>query len=562
MKKKLFIKCFVLTLISVIIVFVSGIGITYISQKNTISKRLTVETKLACALLDSKDEFSKLELFNNNDECRVTVISLSGDILYDSDTHEQLDNHIDREEIQAAMNDKPITIKRYSETFECYMTYYALKSKLENGDEIIVRLALKSEEANSYIVTAIPFLVISLVISALIALILAGNLSKNVADRMEDISKSLKSVNKGSYIPLKVEIDDNEFYGIFNEINDLNEKTLQQFQNIKNEQEKLNIVLDNISQGIIAITSEMNVVFINNSAIHLFGEIDQGLLHDLIFPIKNEIDKTRNSSYEYSYKDKVLLVEVVTSLAKNLENEIKYIMIVSDITSQALLAKQKEEFFANASHELKTPLTAMLGLSELVLAKVKDEATSKQVERIHKETIRLSDLISDMLKLSRLENTTDANDFISVPVSLSNIVDDVITELNEVIKEKNIEVIIRGNATVNADEKRIYELIQNLCSNAVNYNIDGGKVIIELKQETNKTVVRVEDTGIGIAQEHIPRLCERFYRVDKSRSKKTGGTGLGLAIVKHVCALYGADFVINSEVGVGTVATVIFKNIN
>ena len=379
---------------------------------------------------------------------------------------------------------------------------------------------------------------------------------------MEDISKSLKSVNKGSYIPLKVEIDDNEFYGIFNEINDLNEKTLQQFQNIKNEQEKLNIVLDNISQGIIAITSEMNVVFINNSAIHLFGEIDQGLLHDLIFPIKNEIDKTRNSSYEYSYKDKVLLVEVVTSLAKNLENEIKYIMIVSDITSQALLAKQKEEFFANASHELKTPLTAMLGLSELVLAKTKDEATSKQVERIHKETIRLSDLISDMLKLSRLENTTDANDFISVPVSLSNIVDDVITELNEVIKEKNIEVIIRGNATVNADEKRIYELIQNLCSNAVNYNIDGGKVIIELKQETNKTVVRVEDTGIGIAQEHIPRLCERFYRVDKSRSKKTGGTGLGLAIVKHVCALYGADFVINSEVGVGTVATVIFKNIN
>ena len=199
----------------------------------------------------------------------------------------------------------------------------------------------------------------------------------------------------------------------------------------------------------------------------------------------------------------------------------------------------------------------MLGLTELALAKSKEENTKKQLERIHKESLRLSELISDMLKLSRLE--TLHNDDTAVCVSMDVIANEVIAELSEAIKAKNITAAISGKAAVWADEKRMYELMQNLLSNAVNYNKDGGKIDVIFEETANASVIRVKDTGIGIAKENIPHLCERFYRVDKSRSQKSGGTGLGLAIVKHICALYDAEISISSEIDVGTEFVIVFN---
>ena len=205
-------------------------------------------------------------------------------------------------------------------------------------------------------------------------------------------------------------------------------------------------------------------------------------------------------------------------------------------------------------------MTAMLGLSELILAREDpDTATGRQAERIHKESLRMSELISDMLKLSRLEGAA-AEKIATCAVNVRAVANEVLSELSQSVSEKNIRASIKGELTVLADEKRIYELLQNLCSNAVNYNKDGGTVEVVLEQTgENEGIIRVKDSGIGIAEENIPHLCERFYRVDKSRSKKTGGTGLGLAIVKHVCALFSAELEIKSELGVGTEITVTFK---
>ena len=199
----------------------------------------------------------------------------------------------------------------------------------------------------------------------------------------------------------------------------------------------------------------------------------------------------------------------------------------------------------------------MLGLTELALAKSKEESTRKQLERIHKESLRLSELISDMLKLSRLETMHD--DDTAVCVSMDVISNEVIAELSEAIKAKNITTAVSGKAVVWADEKRMYELMQNLLSNAVNYNKDGGKIDVIFEETANASDIRVKDTGIGIAKENIPHLCERFYRVDKSRSQKIGGTGLGLAIVKHICALYDAEISISSEIDVGTEFVIVFN---
>ncbi len=470
MKKRVFIRCFVIALISVLIVFAAGVGVTYAINRNLISKRLVTETKLAVALLDSAEDLDGLrEVFFGDEACRVTVISLDGEVLFESDTYERLENHIDREEIRAAIRGNPRTVERYSETLRSKMTYYAQKCELSDGETVIVRLAVWSTETNSYILAALPFLLLSLIVSAVVAGLFAKKLSKSVAERICEVSKSLKSVSEGEYEPIATSEGDREFCEIYGEINEINEKILQSLQSSEHEKERLAAIL----------------------------EAEKGL------------------------------------------------------------ARRKEEFFANASHELKTPLTAMVGLSEIIMSKELDESTHRQAERIYKESTRLSFLISDMLKLSRLESETDVEPRISVEVA--PIAQEVISELAPAMSEKNVTARLVGNVTVKADEKRIYEILQNLCSNAVNYNKQDGEVEVMLGEKNGKKSISVRDTGIGIAEENIPHLCERFYRVDKSRSKKTGGTGLGLAIVKHICALYGAEVLIESKLGEGTTVTVLFS---
>lgn len=565
MKKSIFIKSFVIALLSALIIFLSGIGVTYCSNRSLVSERLITETELASALLDSTEDFKELDIFRNQDECRITVIALSGDVLYDSDINEQLENHLDREEVAAAVAGMPKTVERYSETFGCKMTYYAVRTGFEDGSEAILRLAVRSAEMDDYIISTIPFLCIALIVSAIVAGVFAKKLSESVARRITDISQSLKSVNDGNYIPLKTDMKDSEFFAVYDEINALNSNTVAHIRSEENERERLNTVLDNISQGIIALSKEGKIVFINGSALTFFNSNSSVVSKELVYLIDdhnllNRISNApsdANSRFECAFRDRTLLVETIIPQGQLLRDEISSIIILSDITLEKDLARQKEEFFANASHELKTPLTAMLGLTELALAKSKEESTVKQLERIHKESLRLSELISDMLKLSRLENLHD--DDTVVCVSMDAIANEVIAELSEAIKAKSITAAVSGKAEVWADEKRMYELMQNLLSNAVNYNRDGGRIDVILEETANASVIRVRDTGIGIAKENIPHLCERFYRVDKSRSQKTGGTGLGLAIVKHICALYDAEISIDSEVNVGTEFVIVFK---
>ena len=568
MKKNIFIKSLIIALLSALIIFLSGICVTYLSNKELVSERLITETELAAALLDSSEDFKELDIFQNQDECRITVISPDGEVFYDSDYREKLENHIDREEVAAAIEGEPKTVERYSETFNCKMTYYAVKTRFDDGTEAILRLAVRSAEINGYIVSNLPFLFVALIVSAIVAGIFAKKLSDGVAKRITDISKSLKSVNDGNYIPLITSMQDNEFYSVYDEINMINSNTVFHIRNEEKQRERLNAVLDNVSQGIIALSCDEKIVFINGSALSLFDGDEEVVSKELVFLIDDNnllnkianLKKNTNNRFEYPFKDKVLLVEIVVPKGELLRDEIGSIIIISDITNEKELSRQKEEFFANASHELKTPLTTMLGLTELALAKCKEETEKKHLEKIYKESLRLSELISDILKLSRLENLQ--GDDTAVSVSMERIANEVISELSESIKAKNITTNLSGKATVFADEKRMFALMQNLLSNAVNYNKEGGLIEVNLEETDRSSVICIKDTGIGISEENIPHLCERFYRVDKSRSKKTGGTGLGLAIVKHICALYGGEISIKSELDVGTEVTVVFKKQN
>lgn len=564
MKKKTLLQILSLTFISVLVMFIFGIVAVNVNAKAMMKERLAEETELACSLVQTEEDFSAFARYSNNDAFRITIIDLSGNVLFESDTKSPLENHIDREEVKNALNGKPQTVERYSETFGCNMTYYALKTELSDGTEIILRLAIKSSQINGYLKVALPILIVVLIVCLIASIVISNVLSNKISRKITEVGDSLRSLNEGNYIPIKTDSGEPELYSVLNEINELNANTHTHIQRVQEEHNKLNTVLENVSQGIVAIDEQKKIIFVNKSISTIFDSTENVTGKDFIYliddlPLCEKIARHLGENYvsEYTYKNKEL--SVVIRKVDSQSDNVYSIVIITDITKEKAMQKQKSDFFANASHELKTPVAVMQGLSELLLAKeTLDEGSKKQVDRIHKESLRLASLISDMLKLSKLENGEDI-DMIHSPVDVKAVADEVALELASELKKKNITLEVKGSGTVLADSKKIFEVVENLCSNAIHYNVENGKITVEISEDKKETKITVADTGIGIEKENIPRLCERFYRVDKSRSKKTGGTGLGLAIVKHICALYNAELSIESEIGIGTTISIVFR---
>ena len=567
MKRKTFLQIFLLSLVCIAILFVYGIIAVKSNSKTIIKERLEEETKLACSLIKSTDDFDSFSDYYNDNALRITVIDLEGNVLFESDTKAPLENHIDREEIRNAIKNTPKAVERYSDTFGCEMTYYALKTELNDGTKVVLRMALKSSHINSYFVITLPILFMVLCISLGFSLVFSDVISKNVTNKITDVGKSLRSLNDGNYTPIKTSSDEPELYSVLNEINELNSSIHKHIRKETEERNKLDTVLENVYQGILAIGKDKKIIFANKSVMKMFDCAEEPAGNDVVFLIDDlalcdlvSEHLGEDFSGEYSYKGKDLSVVIKNADGAEAGNECS-IVIFTDVTKEKEMAKQKNDFFANASHELKTPVAVMQGLSELLLAKNLDESSEKQVERIHKESLRLSSLITDMLELSRLENGGQS-DMILSEVNLKETAEEALGELSAKMAEKGVTATVTGDGTINGDAKKIYELMENLCGNAVNYNKENGKIAVDISENGDTVVLKVSDTGIGIEKENIPRLCERFYRVDKSRSKKTGGTGLGLAIVKHICALHNATLSIDSDIGLGTTVTVTFGKAN
>lgn len=567
MKRKTFLQIFLLSLVCIAILFVYGIIAVKSNSKTIIKERLEEETKLACSLIKSTDDFDSFSDYYNDNALRITVIDLEGNVLFESDTKAPLENHIDREEIRNAIKNTPKAVERYSDTFGCEMTYYALKTELNDGTKVVLRMALKSSHINSYFVITLPILFMVLCISLGFSLVFSDVISKNVTNKITDVGKSLRSLNDGNYSPIKTSSDEPELYSVLNEINELNSSIHKHIRKETEERNKLDTVLENVYQGILAIGKDKKIIFANKSVMKMFDCAEEPAGNDVVFLIDDlalcdlvSEHLGEDFSGEYSYKGKDLSVVIKNADGAEAGNECS-IVIFTDVTKEKEMAKQKNDFFANASHELKTPVAVMQGLSELLLAKNLDESSEKQVERIHKESLRLSSLITDMLELSRLENGGQS-DMILSEVNLKETAEETLGELSAKMAEKGVTATVTGDGTINGDAKKIYELMENLCGNAVNYNKENGKIAVDISENGDTVVLKVSDTGIGIEKENIPRLCERFYRVDKSRSKKTGGTGLGLAIVKHICALHNATLSIDSDIGLGTTVTVTFGKAN
>ena len=562
MKRKIFLRFFSVILASTLLVFIFGLITMSSNAQSIMTERLIEETKMVALLLDSREQFEKFKAYEDNDKFRITITDTEGNVLLESDTHAELENHKSREEIKAAISGAPAAVTRYSDTFNCEMTYYAQAVTLNDGEVILLRLAIRSSEITPFVEVATPLLIIVLVIALVLSFIISHFISLNISEKIVNVGKSLKSVNRREYVPITADKSEPELFSVLKEINELNESTHDYILETERQGRKLNTVLENISQGIVALNDKGEIAFVNKSALSLFNTEGTTVgceLYSLMggTELYTQItNQSQDSAFECKHREKHLHV-AVRKVEKD-DIKISSIIIITDITQEKAIQKQKSEFFANASHELKTPVTVMQGLSELLLGDTElSEGSHSRVERIHKESVRLGSLISDMLKISRLEGGEIVGESACTPVNLRATAEEVCEELRVKMAEKQLSLNIEGDGIVVADPKRIYELLQNLVSNAVNYNREGGHVSILISGGVRPTV-SVTDTGIGIEKKHIPLLCQRFYRVDKSHSKKTGGTGLGLAIVKHICALYGATLNIDSELDKGTTVNVTF----
>ena len=565
MKKKIFYKVFAATLACVLLMFVFGIIAVHMNTDNIVSEWLKDETELAATFINSENDFAVFNKYSDNPELRITIFDMDGNVLYESDTNAPLENHADREEIKNALVGKPDTVERYSETFKCSMTYYATRTALSDGTEVILRLAVRSSQVTPYFTAIIPLFILVLAVSLVLSFLLSSFISRNVSSKVTERGESLKSLNEGQYAPIKTDISEPELFGVLGQINELNANIHSHIRIADGERVKLNAVLDNVSQSIIALDNYKRIVFANKRAFEMFNGTHNDIGRDLVFlieklPVYEQIAEHIGEDFAFNcaYDDKYLSV-VITGVANEVVcNNITAIIIITDITKEKLIEKQKSDFFANASHELKTPITVMQGFAEVLLNKEgMDDTSKKQLGRIYKESQRLGSLISDMLMLSKIENG-DAPKRALSEVALEDIAKEVLDGLSEKAQSRNITASIVGSAKICADQTMIFELVENLVSNAIKYNKDGGSVTVSITETDTGVCLQVKDTGIGIEKEHLPRLCERFYRVDKSHSKRIGGTGLGLAIVKHICAISDAELSIESEFGVGTTVTVVF----
>lgn len=560
MKKKIIIQSFVISLVTALVVFFSSIATYYSVQERKIKEEITSDAKVL-AQIAASDPYA-LEEVSDFGNARITLTDGEGNVVFDSvkSDSENMENHAEREEVVAALAGNPKVVKRYSETLGRDMFYYALLVRSEQGT-FVVRVAKNAADIWLFTGIAFVYVTVALVVAFALSYVLARNLSSKVEGRLTQLRDALRSANSGDYSIRPCETSDALDFSIISELNELAASLSDNYETLRKEKAKLDSVVYNMTQGLIVVDKDETVVLRNNVAEQLTGRVKTGaklinMIDDevLLNKLRGILKSRENETFPYEYGGKDLVINAFTLMLGG-ENDNLGVILISDVTKEKELSRQKSIFFANASHELKTPLTSVQGLSEVLLSRTDENSSDyKYIRRIYTESVRLHNIVMDMLYISRLESREIARN--REKIELLQVINESVQAYRGEITDKNIVVSIDGNACVEGDGHNLYECFNNVLGNAVHYNKQGGSIDVNIEEKDGNAVVTVQDTGIGIAKEHLPYICERFYRVDKSRSKQTGGTGLGLSIVKHVVALYGGRLKIDSSEGEGTIVEI------
>ena len=445
-----------------------------------------------------------------------------------------------------------------------FFYYNKLLYYVKSYDEKFI-LVYKDFNINQILIRdSLLYIFIIIVISYIIFIGLKKYLYKNIVLPLQEISKEIpKLKNKNQRIKLK-DYKFEEINDICKEIRIIEDDLENMGNMLKIEQNKIDYILDNMTEGFVLFDKNKNVFAINKMAKKIFNcdknNLGENILYytqniKLLENIENVLVTNQKSTFDITIEENKTYSVHISKIQKGIfeKGSSGIIMLIIDVTSEREAEKLRQEFFSNVSHELKTPITSIQGYAELLY---NDFATSKEQEKeflkiIQKESNNITNLINNILTISKLENKeVEIN---KSDINIKTIVDEIINSTKPMCIEQNITVINKcENITMLADYKKIHQLFNNLIVNAIKYNKNNGYVEINCFKDDKNINIIIKDSGIGIPLVDRNRIFERFYRVEKGRSKSLGGTGLGLSIVKHIVKYYNGKIKLKSTEGFGS----------
>lgn len=504
---------------------------------------------------------------------RMTLIQPDGTVIFDSETNAaELENHSQREEVESVINGNAYGIgSRVSNSTGIEEYYVAVPLFDETGELIqILRLSQPVETITQLYNEINQSLVLFIIIALIVASVLTYLMTKRIISPIEEVMDVTKELSEKHYTVRYSGHGFGEISRLGATVNELAESLENQMLEIRQNDERLYELINHLVIGVMLLDDQRNIQMVNPAMNRILGEDTSQLLgksyveaiksYGLSHIIERAYRRKKaqnNEIYFYYPEDRIVDANIVPISGKN-PGELNVIVLLYDITEIRRLEKVRTDFVANASHELRTPVTALKGFAETLLdgAKEDKEVLDQFLEIMLKESIRLDLIVNDILELSRVEQK-------QVPVNAENVkIRDAVESTFKLVKQKaeskqmELSIIEEDDVTIQTDLSRLKQVLANLINNAIVYTQEKGKVIVKIHKEDEWVVIEVSDNGIGIPEDEQDRIFERFYRVDKARSRNSGGTGLGLSIVKYLVENLNGSISVNSKLGLGTTFTV------
>lgn len=550
LSKILFRRFSVLTMVSILLTAVLSTVAFWFVFSSQEEDDLKVYTDTVAQMYNSGE--AAFELYDYDDEdMRITLVASDGSVLFESaggEDADSMENHSDRPEFKEALKNGSSSSRRMSSTLNSVTYYYAVKT----DDGNVLRVAKTVSSVVELFIRIFPAIILIMLAVFIFCIALSKRSTRVIITPIKNMSENLDNTPYEELVPLAETISSQQ------------KEIKKQIQKLQLEKDKISTLIQNMSEGFILIDMDKNVLMSNHSASKLIGASEEQITgKSLIAYSRNEVVvdcvdsalEGTGKNGEATINGRVL--QIMTSPVYSNERQNGVICLVIDVSAKKKAEKMRREFTANVTHELKTPLTSISGYAEIIASGLaKPDDVQGFANKIHKESGRLLALIGDIMELSQLDESSSNEDF--SPVDLSGVAYEVAEDLRSNAEKHDVKITVEAaSAVINGSRSRIYELIYNLCDNAIRYNRPGGRVKISVGECGGAPQIKVADTGIGIPEKHRSRIFERFYRVDKSRSKETGGTGLGLAIIKHIAEQHGGEITLESSEN-GTTFTVTF----
>lgn len=553
MTRKIFGGIIMVSVITLLLSFILNIAVMYgyfdkQIQKELKSEALYIEAAIEDREISNKDYLDHVKTVEN----RITWIDADGTVLTDNKSDAaKMDNHLEREEVKEALKTGEGYANRQSDTISKRTIYYA--KKMDDGS--VLRVASEQSSILALLAGMLKPGLLVVLVAAILSAVLASRVSKNI----------IRPINEMDLI----HPDENETYEELNpflhKISNQNKIIREQMDNLKQKQKEFAVITENMQEGFLLIDKNTEVLSYNSAALKLLG-IPEPVENQTVLAFnRSEIFRTAvEEAMAGNHNEQVMKTETacyyIYANPVKVHGEVSGVVIVIlDATEKEMRNQLRREFTSNVSHELKTPLTSIYGVADMLAAGiVKPEDVPGFAGDIFKECKRMLKLIDDIIRLSQLDEQSVIQE--KEPVDLYEMSKSVMESLESLAEQKQVDIKVTGiSAMVLGVPTMLEEILHNLVTNAIKYNKESGSVTVNVFKENGMVNLTVSDTGIGIPAEDRDRVFERFYRVDKSHSRKIGGTGLGLSIVKHAVQYHGGSIQLDSVEGEGTKVTINMK---